>query len=67
MITNEEKIILLNNRLNILNQETTVIQQEINFYTENNIEDKILHASWKLQQVPLKIQAIQQELNRLTA
>lgn len=67
MITNEEKIILINNRLSILNQEIIIIQQEINFYTENNIEDKVLYASWKLQQVPLKIQAIQQELNRLTA
>lgn len=67
MITNEEKIIIVNNRLEILNLDMDIIQKEIDFYTQMNIEDKIAYASNKLEQVPLKIQAIQQELNRLTA
>jgi hypothetical protein len=67
MITNEEKIILINNRLDILNLDADIIQKEIDFYTEMNIEEKMAHASNKLNQIPLKIQAIEQELNRLTA
>ena len=65
-LTNEEKMFIINNRLNILNAEIDIVKSEMAFYKKEGLTEKIEVSLNKLSDIPLMIKALQDEIVRLT-
>jgi hypothetical protein len=60
MLTNQEKINVINTRLLVLEAEKGIIQKEIEFYTREGLSEKIEVSLTRLSELPLKIQVLEQ-------
>lgn len=65
MLTNQEKIEILQNRINIVNWDITILNNELQFYKNEGLDEKVQVALYKISEKQRVLYVLQLEFNNL--